>query len=73
MEGCREGRGAGMMGRRALRLTRAVAMESRGPGGPPQEGKASFHCNAGPATLTPCLGSHSTRFLELLLLETEGP
>ena len=39
MEGCREGRGAGMMGRGALRLTRAVAMESRGPGGPPQEGK----------------------------------
>ena len=42
MEGCREGRGAGMMGRRALKLTQAMAMEWQGSGGPPQEGKASF-------------------------------
>ena len=43
MEGCREGRAAGLMGRRVLRLTWAMAMESRESGGPPQEGKASFH------------------------------
>lgn len=62
-----------MMGRRALRLTQAMAMECWGSGGPPQEGKASFCCKAGPATLTPCLGSHSTWFPEPLLLEMEGP